>query len=262
MNIFFTKTEQNNLKADLDTDAEFLKDAIDISIVSGLTVEPQACKQLLESIYGRAKRLMLKAQKYAEDEQRQDITLADWRKVQRLLPKKSKLLSITEKSDIIASQDQAMPMPTTTGPCARLMLPPLRHCKLGPTAILKGMSRLQVTADPLKKDKSDIIANQKPDMPMATTSGPCSRPMLKPVRQCNWGPTATLQGMPRHASHASAAVAQANAAASQAYAVAPQSRAAVFQRPNVMPGRSQVAPMMSSTAWKPSASRSLHLGTQ
>ncbi|XP_034660530.1 uncharacterized protein LOC117896363 [Drosophila subobscura] len=228
-------TEQNYLKADLDTDVEFLKDAIDKSIVSGLTVEQQACKQLLESIYGRAKRLMLKAQKYAEDEQRQDITLADWKKVQRLLPKKSKLLSINEKNDIIASQDQAMPTATTTGPCSRLMLPPLRHCKLGPTVILKGMSRLQVTAAPLKKEKNDIIANQKPDMPMGTTSGPCSRPMLTPVRQYKWGPTATLKGMSRHASHASAGVAQANAAASQAYAVAPQLRAAVFQRPKGTP---------------------------
>ncbi|BFF89179.1 uncharacterized protein DMAD_07984 [Drosophila madeirensis] len=254
MNIFFTKTEQNYLKADLDTDVEFLNDAIEKSIVSGLTVEQQACKQLLESIYGRAKRLMLKAQKYAEDEQRQDITLADWKKVHRLLPKNSKLLSINEKSDIIASQDQAMPTATTTGPCSRLMLPPLRHCKLGPTAILMGMSRLQVTAAPLKKERSD--------MPMGTTSGPCSRPMLTPVRQCKLEPTATLKGMSRHASHASAAVAQANAAASQAYAVAPQLRAAVFQRPKVMPGRTQAPPMKSSTAWKPSASRAVYLGAQ
>ncbi|XP_034671484.1 uncharacterized protein LOC117903509 [Drosophila subobscura] len=170
MNMSFTKTEQNYLKADLDNDVEFLNDAIDKSIVSGLTVEPQACKQLLESIYGRAKRLMLKAQKYAEDEQRQDITLADWKKVQRLLPKKSKLLSIKEKNDIIASQDKAMPTATTTGPCSGLMLPPLSHCMLGPTVILEGMSRLQVTASPLKKVRSDIIANQKPDMPMGTAS--------------------------------------------------------------------------------------------
>ncbi|XP_033245829.1 uncharacterized protein LOC108154984 isoform X2 [Drosophila miranda] len=80
----------------------------------------------------------MQAHENRNDRHSNDITLADWEKVPKVQKKKrSKLLSIDEKNDIMANQKSDMPMPSTTGPCSGLMLPPWRHCKMGPTAILK-----------------------------------------------------------------------------------------------------------------------------
>ncbi|XP_022216298.2 uncharacterized protein LOC111070209 [Drosophila obscura] len=180
MNSSAKKNPENILKVDWENDADFLDDAIVQSVVSGLTVEPQAREKLLNSIYGAAKRKMMQALKYANDEQRNDITLADWKKVQQMQANKRELLSIEEKYDIIASQKPDMPMATNTGPCSRLMLPPWRHCKLGPTAVLKEKSRSRIAQAPPKRGAAPP---KQPSSAIPATTRSCNVPWLQRHRQ-------------------------------------------------------------------------------